>query len=73
MDNDIWKWFGTDWKAHFAYREDYDHVMRWDGVRAGGVYYIPGYSNEYDAIVPDKLYDRVCKYLKLGRYKAKTS
>ena len=65
MKNEIWKWFGSEYKVHFENEDDYRQVLKWSGCRPGGVYYMPDGTREYDAIIPAAHYDRVAKLLGL--------
>ncbi|HUV31863.1 MAG TPA: hypothetical protein VMY05_12345 [Acidobacteriota bacterium] len=54
MKADIWKWFDDKYKVHCCSRDDYDHIIRWQHSRPGGVYYMPDGSHEYDVIIPEE-------------------
>ena len=65
MKNDIWKWFGSEFKVHCEKREDYQQIVCWTKCRPGGSYLFPDGHKEYDVIIPTSLYDRVAKLLGL--------
>ena len=63
MINEIWKWFGSDYKAHCHNKEDYDEILAWTGTRPGGVYYFPDGNMEYDVIIPKRLHKKTALFL----------
>lgn len=65
MDNEIWKWFGREFKVHCKKWEDYIKIVSWKKCRPGGSYLFPGGHNEYDALIPVVYYNRVAELLDL--------
>jgi len=65
MKNEIWKWFENDYKVHCKNRDDYEKILSWKNSRPGGVYYIPGEPNEYDAIIPEEYVEKAVELLGL--------
>lgn len=65
MDNEIWKWFGSEFKVHCNSREDYVKIVGRRKSRPGGWYLFPDGHNEYDALIPAQYYNRVARLLGL--------
>jgi hypothetical protein len=65
LKNEIWKWFGREYKVHCEKREDYVKITSWTGCRPGGLYLFPDRHVEYDVIISPALYNRVAELLAL--------
>lgn len=64
MNNKIWKWFESEYKAYCQNKDDYYEILNWSGCRHGSVYYFPDGHQEYDVIIPNRLYKKTA--LQLG-------
>ena len=67
MKDEIWKWFGSEYKVHCQRREDYEQMLRWSGCRDGGVYYYPDGYREWDVIIPKRCVNRARAILSKSR------
>lgn len=65
MKNEIWRWFGNQYKCHCRKKKDYQEIMSWTGSEYGGVYLIPNEPNEYDVIISNGNLNRAKKLMKL--------
>ena len=65
VKNEIWKWFGREFKVHCERWEDYKIIVSWEKCREGGSYLFPDRHKEYDVIIPAMLYNRVAELLNL--------
>ena len=52
MTNEVWRWSDGESKIHCNNKKERDQILRIDGCKPGGVYYMPSGPNEYDVIVP---------------------
>jgi hypothetical protein len=65
MVNEIWPWFGDEYKAYCASNDDYRRLMSWKGVRHGSIYWFPDGSARRDVILGRAEHNRVAKLLGL--------
>lgn len=66
MENEIWRWFGDEFKAYCADNKDYRKIMTWKGTRHGSTYYFPDGEIRHDVIIPYELFNRTAELLGLS-------
>ena len=65
MKNEIWQWFGREFKVHCERWAVYKIIVSWERCREGGSYLFPDGHKEYDVIIPTAYYNRVAELLNL--------
>lgn len=63
MENEIWKWFDGEFKAHCSDKIEYKQMLRLKDVRAGGVYFFKGKKVGYDVIFPESQLKKIMQIL----------
>jgi len=63
--NDIWKYQGSNFKAHCTDIPLAKRIANWEGCEKSATYYYPDGHNEMDVLFPVGLYNRVSELLKL--------
>ena len=66
MENEIWKYFEGEYKAHCSEKVDYSQMKRLKDVRAGGVYFFKRKNVGYDVIFPESQLKKIMQILNVN-------